>query len=77
MQTRGREYRIRQKQRKKKEAAKHFKDNEWKSSDKAIGIHASTPTRCSCGMCGNPRKYHGNGKDGLTVDEQTPIQVDE
>lgn len=73
MQERGREYRIRQLQRKKREAAKQFKENEWKSSDKAIGIHANTPTRCSCDMCGNPRKHHGNGKHGQTLGEQKSV----
>lgn len=77
MQARGREYRIRQKQRKKREAAKHFQDNDWKSSEKAIGIHANTPARCSCDMCGNPRKHHGNGKHGRTLDEQIPILEEE
>ena len=73
MQERGREYRIRRLQRKKREAAKQFKENEWKSSGKAIGIHANTPTRCSCDMCGNPRKHHGNGKHGQTLEEQQPM----
>ncbi|WAW11664.1 hypothetical protein nACB1_016 [Acinetobacter phage nACB1] len=73
MQQRGREYRIKQQQRKKQKAAKQFKDNEWKSSDKAIGIHANTPARCSCDMCGNPRKHHGNGKHGRTLEEQKPV----
>ena len=69
MQERGREYRIRQLQRKKREAAKQFKENEWKSSGKAIGIHANTSTRCSCEMCGNPRKYLGNSKHAKTHQE--------
>lgn len=77
MQERGREYRIKQKQRKKREAAKQFKENEWKASKKHIGIHADTPTRCSCDMCGNPRKYHGNGKHGRTLAEQVPIVTEE
>lgn len=72
MQQRGREYRIRQLQRKKREAVKQFKENEWESLDKAIGIHANTPTRCSCDMCGNPRKHFGNGKYGQTLGEQKP-----
>lgn len=71
MKQRGREYRIRQVQRKKREAAKHFKDNEWKVSEKAIGIHANTPARCSCEMCGNPRKYLGNSKHGKTISERS------
>ena len=69
MQERGREYRIRQLQRKKREAAKQFKENEWKSSGKAIGIHANTPTRCSCDMCGNPRKHLGNSHHAKTHQE--------
>ena len=72
MQQRGREYRIRQLQRKKRKAAKQFKENEWIASGKAIGIHADTPTRCSCDMCGNPRKHYGNGKHGQTLGEQKP-----
>lgn len=69
MNARGREYRIRQVQRKKKEAAKQFKENDWKATEKAIGIHANTPTRCSCDMCGNPRKHLGNSKHGKTISE--------
>lgn len=26
-----------------------------------VGLEAKTPTRCSCWMCGNPRKHYGNG----------------
>lgn len=66
---RGREYHLRQQQRKKREAAKHFKDNGWKASAKAIGIHAETPTQCSCNMCGNPRKYLGNSHHAKTHQE--------
>lgn len=69
MNPRGREYRIRQQQRKKREAAKQFKDNDWKPDEKAIGIHANTPTRCSCDMCGNPRKHLGNSKEAQTLQE--------
>lgn len=69
MNQRGREYRIRQAKRKKQLAAKQFKDNDWKVSEKAIGIHAETPTRCSCDMCGNPRKHLGNSKHGKTISE--------
>lgn len=68
--SRGREYTIAQAKRKKAEARKVFQDNNWQSSDKAIGIHSNTPTPCSCDMCGNPRKYHGNGKHGRTLQEQ-------
>lgn len=69
MNQRGREYRIHQAKRKKQLAAKQFKDNDWKASEKAIGIHAETPTRCSCDMCGNPRKHLGNSKHGKTISE--------
>ena len=69
MQQRGREYRIRQLQRKKREAAKQFKENGWESSGKAIGIHANTPTRCSCDMCGNQRKHYGKTLQELSNEE--------
>lgn len=65
--SRGREYTIRQAQRKKKEAAKQMRSNDWPISEKSVGIHANTPTRCSCDMCGNPRKYQGD----KTLQEQT------
>lgn len=35
----------------------------------AVGIYMGTPCRCSCVMCGNPRKYYGN-KLGLTWQER-------
>lgn len=69
--SRGRKYNIEQAKRKKAEAAKVFKENGWKASDRALGIHANTPTPCSCGMCGNPRKYYGNSKHGQTLPERT------
>lgn len=70
MQHRGREYRIRQLQRKKREAVKQIKENGWKSSDKVIGIHANTPTRCSCAMCGNSRKHYGKTMQELSNEER-------
>ncbi len=29
----------------------------------------NNPCNCSCAMCGNPRKYNGNGKAALTIFE--------
>jgi len=31
---------------------------EW-FNPRVIGIHAKTPRRCSCGLCGNPRRFLG------------------
>ena len=83
MQSRGREYRIRQRQRKRAEQAKRAKENQWNQSPKAIGIMTNTPTPCSKHCCGNPRKFHGNGKDGQTLAERSckhahdsPIDLD-
>lgn len=36
---------------------------------KSFKIRITTPTLCSCWLCGNPRKFYGNGKDGKTLQE--------
>lgn len=33
------------------------------------GMVSQYPAICSCWMCGNSRKYYGNGSGGLTVKE--------
>ena len=35
-------------------------------SDRQIGVQYHTNALCSCFMCGNPRKYNGNGKYSKT-----------
>ena len=35
----------------------------------SIGQHIATPARCSCWMCGNPRRFYGNGHVALTVQQ--------
>lgn len=39
-------------------------------SERAAGILFRTPARCSCFMCGNPRKYFGE----RTVQERRQMQ---
>ena len=34
-----------------------------------INKHVITPTICSCWMCGSPRKFSGNSKKGMTIQE--------
>ena len=34
-----------------------------------IHQHVITPAKCSCFMCGNPRKFYGNSKHGKTLQE--------
>ena len=68
--SRGREYTRSQAARKKREARKVFHDNSWKASDKAIGIYANTPKRCSCEFCNNPRT-----RDCLTMQERKQKEV--
>lgn len=36
---------------------------------KNFKMRITTPTLCSCWLCGNPRKFYGNGKDGKTLQE--------
>lgn len=47
----------------KKLWAKRALSSRWSTSvtPAAVGIYAHSPARCSCFMCGNPRKYYGNG----------------
>ena len=34
-----------------------------------LGAHVATPARCSCWMCGNPRRFYGNSRAALTVQQ--------
>ena len=62
---RGLAYRRHQEKRAKAKAMKHLSERwNWappqgkdKPSKKDVGIHAHTPTICSCPMCGNPRRH--------------------
>ena len=58
---RSRAFRRFQESKKKKEVKNHgwlwYKDE---VSPVEIGILAHSPARCSCYMCGNPRKYKKN-----------------
>ena len=38
-------------------------------SEFPINKHVITPKICSCIMCGNVRKYFGNGKQAKTIQE--------
>lgn len=46
----------------KKLWAKRTFSNHWITSitPTVIGIYAQSPARCSCYVCGNPRKHYGN-----------------
>lgn len=41
-----------------------------------LNKHVITPTICSCWMCGSPRKFSGNSKQGKTVQELRQGEVD-
>lgn len=41
-------------------------------SARDLGIHATTPARCSCGMCGNPRHH---SSDKLTIQEKRFLDI--
>lgn len=58
-------------------------EGRWQSIDvsdanvkKWRGRIATTPTPCSCWMCGNPRKYYGNGKYAKTLQERRAMNDD-
>lgn len=35
-----------------------------------INMHVNTPAKCSCVMCGNPRKFFGNSEQSKTMQER-------
>lgn len=44
-----------------KNSRKHyFNFSWWANQAKRLGIIAYYPTKCSCPMCGNPRKWFGD-----------------
>ena len=51
-------WRRKQEVRKKKKVVREYYNwwGDWDS--KSIGLKSHTPCRCSCSMCGNPRKYY-------------------
>lgn len=53
-----------------KEKRKHYCNNKGILSDRAVGTLFHSPARCSCFMCGNPRKYFGE----RTVQERRQMQ---
>lgn len=40
-----------------------------KAYKRRVGIHSHSRAICSCPMCGNPRKFYGNGDAGKTLQE--------
>lgn len=40
---------------------------------KTFKMRLHTPKFCSCCLCGNPRKFYGNGKDAKTLQELKAI----
>lgn len=49
------------------------RDDGQPHTDRAAGILYRTPARCSCFMCGNPRKYFGEP----TLQERRQMQAGE
>lgn len=51
--------------------AKNFPDN----LNRFLGMVVSTAKNCSCHLCGNPRKFYGNGSASKTIQELSDIQI--
>lgn len=64
---------IRARNRKAHRIAKTWPDCEWTARD--LGIRGTTPRRCSCPLCGNPRRWAGNSVRGLTMQERRASEV--
>lgn len=43
---------------------------------KSFKMRLHTPKLCSCWLCGNPRKFYGNGKNAKTLQELKAINED-
>lgn len=64
-------------QKKKKWAARTFKNHSLRELDEiVIGIRAHTPAICSCYICGNPRKLYGNGAEAHKISERKRIYTE-
>ena len=74
---RSRAYRIAQQERKKNWAKKVCTRNMTlrQPDERDIGRTASSPTPCSCPMCGNPRRHFGNSK-AMKMSEYRASQKD-
>ena len=66
---RTRTYRRLQDQRKKREARLRAKEHGWSTSEKSVGMMATTPVPCSAECCGNVRNHSGNSECGKTMQE--------
>ena len=54
---RNRAWRRKQEHKKKSKVIRDY-HNWWGDWDsRSVGLKSHTPKRCSCAMCGNPRKY--------------------
>jgi hypothetical protein len=51
--------------------AKNFPDD----LNRFLGMVVSTAKNYSCHMCGNPRKFLGNGTAAMTIREQSDLEV--
>lgn len=43
---------------------------------KSFKMRLHTPNLCSCWLCGNPRKFYGNGKDAKILQESKAINAE-
>ena len=48
---------------------KHKRRHDLHFAGMPLGMHVQTPARCSCWMCGNPRRFNGNSRDAKTMQE--------
>lgn len=67
---RSRAFRRDAEKRKKQWVKKTFDKYYWNGMDEAqVGVRAHSPKKCSCYMCGNPRKYW---KDKTMQEKRAP-----
>lgn len=60
---------LAQKRHHKKRLKNRRKRDIFYTKGSPINKHVITPKLCSCWLCSSPRKFSGNGKQGMTIQE--------
>lgn len=59
----------------REEKRRHMPVEQWAVRNANLRTH--TGTMCSCWMCGNPRRFRGNSRSALTMQElRNPFELE-
>ena len=68
---------LAQKRHHKKRLKNKRKHDIFYTKGSSINKHIITPKLCSCGLCSSPRKFSGNSKQGMTIQELRQVDKQE